>query len=151
VSVHSVALRNRSIEIEDDLRYRIKLLDGANELKTFARVALRGLRIADHKRKFRNDIELANATGKFQSLFSLEVLIHLLEYPVRPGFRPKEDHRAARSPNSFESSVRETKHQVDTGFAPPAQSQRRYAVRQFPCVVLAQKEIIVIELEGIRT
>src|SRR5439155_408119 len=48
------------------------------------------------------------------------------------------------------SSVRETKHQVDTGFAPPAQSQRRNTVHQFPRVVLAQKEIIVIELDGIR-
>ena len=127
--------------LHDDLRAGIDSFEFANEADRFSRVALWIVGVADDKRKFGDDAELARAMGHSQGFFGGDAFLHFLEYPIGAGFRAEEDHGAAGFSDGFQRCIRVTRHNVDARFTPPSKVEGREPVSQFTGVIFAKKEV----------
>src|SRR6185369_12596156 len=146
LAVHAFALRDGRVVVDDDLRTRIDALDLPNEGESLGSIALRIPWISDDEGKFRNDVEVTNTLGEFQRLGGSDLLLHFFECPVGTGLCSEEDHGATGPADSLQRGIGIADDGIDSPFTPPAEVQRGYAIAQLACMVLAQEEVHVVEL-----
>ena len=89
--------------------------------KGLAGVAFGIAGISDDEGELGDDAELLRSLGDGYGLIGRDALLHLFERPVGAGLRAEEDHGAAGAFESGEGLVGVAGHDVDAGFAPPAQ------------------------------
>src|SRR5262249_38735815 len=114
-------------------------------------IALRVRRIAEDDGEFGDDSEAPNSGGECDRIFGMEVLVHFFQNPVRARFGTEENHCATCLAYRLPGSIGVAHHDVSAAFAPPPHATSSDALHQFAGVLLAEKEIVVIELDRVHT
>src|SRR6266576_2409049 len=81
----------------------------------------------------------------------MKAIVSRVSRSASSGFHAEENHHAARSPQLTQRFIGIAEYSVDAAFAPPVHPQRCQALGQLADVLLAQEEVVVVELNGVHS